>query len=64
MTAIDTLPGAVFNSYAFGTCVVRKVYTHPETGETCLDVKSILGDNLNFSFSYARKLRDEGRQIA
>ena len=63
MTKIDITPGTQFKSYAFGIVYVRKVYPHAETGETCLDVKAEIGDNMHFSLAYARKLRDEGRML-
>ena len=56
MTIIDIGPGAVLNTHAFGKAFVTKVYTHKETRETVLDVKSEAGDNLHLSFAYARTL--------
>ena len=64
MTKIDILPGTEFRSYAFGNCHVRRVYTHPDTHETVLDVKSELGNDMHWSLKYGRKLRDEGRMVA
>ena len=61
---IDTLPGTEFKSYAFGNCYVRRVYTHPDTHETVLDVKSELGDVMHWSMAYARNLRNQGLQVS
>lgn len=51
-------PGMWLKSYAHGQIVVKKVYMHADTGETCLDCKSEQGDNLHISLAYARILLD------
>ena len=52
-------PGMNLETYAFGSVVVNKIYTHKETGETCLDCKSKSGDILHLSQRYAVKLMDK-----
>lgn len=53
--------GMVLKSHTFGAVQVRKIYTHAETGETCLDCKSELGDSMHLSMRYVVGLIDAGR---
>ena len=53
-------PGQILQTYAFGECVIRRTYKHPDTKEMVADVKVIGGiENgtvLHLSLAYVNKL--------
>jgi len=53
--------GMKLQTFGFGTVYVRKLYTHKETGELCLDCKAENGETLHLSQAYAVKLMGPAR---
>ena len=46
-------PGARLNLSAFGYASIERIYTHKETAETCVNVKTDGGHLLHLSLKYA-----------
>ena len=56
--------GMSLNAVAFGPVLVRRLYTHPDTGETCVDclqLSSERGETLHVSQAYARRLLEQAK---
>jgi hypothetical protein len=52
-------PGLRLRLFAFGSGVIRKIYTHPETRESVCEVKSDGGELMHLSMKYASRLANE-----